>query len=136
MALIGLEFDVLCNPFAPTLILHWVMSSHGDSHPTPASDPRESDRSELINVGTGSAESCPDAENPSPTAAQSQFSITPEIAEAIAVRPPARSSFLVVAGAFFLVSPPLVEIIAQSREPRYPITTNVSIQTQLCRFRC
>ena len=66
LALVGLEFDVLCNPYAPTLILHRLMSSHRDSHPTPATDLNQRDPSALTNAATGSAESCPDAENSEP----------------------------------------------------------------------
>ena len=60
-ALIGLEFDVLCNPFAPTLILHRLMSSCVDSQQTPADDSWEFELFDLADLASGSGESVPGA---------------------------------------------------------------------------
>jgi hypothetical protein len=62
--------------------------------------------------------------------------LTPEIAEAISVRPPARSSILVVAVAFCLISPPWLETVVQGRELEQSVTADSSREAQLCRFRC
>ena len=41
VAAIGLEFDVFCNPFAPTFIIHWIMSSTDDPREAPATESGE-----------------------------------------------------------------------------------------------
>ena len=48
MALIGLEFDILCNPFAPTVLIHMFMSSHVNSEANRAISSREAGQVELF----------------------------------------------------------------------------------------
>ena len=95
MAAIGLEFDVLCNPFAPTVILHWL-TSFVDSPENQVNDSLPSATAGIADARAVSDETSESSDQSGPTRVPSRFSVTPEIAEAIAVRPRPRLSCFVV----------------------------------------
>lgn len=136
MAAIGLEFDVVCNPFAPTLIIHWIMSSHAVSQTNPTTESWDSDLLEWTYAIDERGDSGEDDDESTTTEERSHYCLTPDISEAIAVRPPGRSPFPILADACFLISSPASDPIVQGREADGPITARLSIQSRLCRFRC
>jgi hypothetical protein len=135
-AVIGLEFDVLCNPFAPTLILHWLMSSRLNP-PTSAEDVAwEYDLFDLLDASSEPDGQSQDGNESPPTGGAPQFGVTPEIAEAIGIRPPSRAPLRVITGAPGAIAAARVEPINGVREPSSPMNPRLSIQARLCRFRC
>jgi hypothetical protein len=136
MAVIGLEFDVLCNPFAPTMILHWLASVHVDPKESALADTYENELIDSIETGNASEESSPDGEESGSTESLARFCLTPEIAEAIGVRPPARRLFIGLAHLFFVIVPSGLDAVDYGREFHCLINGQLSIQAMLCRFRC
>jgi hypothetical protein len=134
-AAIGLEFDVVCNPYAPTIILHWL-TSHVDSPLSAANDSGPSAPSEIADTGVEMGKTGPDHGQAGPPEAPARFSVTPEIAEVIAVRPRPRSSFFVLTGAFYSVSLPWLKPAIDGRKPGDFVPAHNSIQSRLCRLRC
>jgi hypothetical protein len=135
LALVWMEFNVLCNPFSPIEILRWVESSD-----------RRCETSTCL--GTGVAETSIERKavtgttnlpngRPDQSKAPVRLKSSPEIDDVIAIPPRLRLVGFRLPTLDFSLPAPVPEFLSNSANPdETQVADRLSIQKQLGRLRC
>ncbi|AGA29965.1 hypothetical protein Sinac_5844 [Singulisphaera acidiphila DSM 18658] len=136
LAVLGLEFDVLCNPFAPTLILHRILRPF-DSQESVTADGEDQDPVDsTATVFTPVPKARLSGEKSNRSDGPSQLDETPDMDDTVTVRAPTSASSLTLADPFLWGPLPWSGLVSHFQEFHFPIISRLSSQSQLCRFLC